>query len=78
MSFKIKTILFCFTILCLTLFCFGCNGTTSVVKDVSKQFETVAISDGFVLLKYPNGQLYVIDLHTQEANQVRGLSQAGK
>jgi hypothetical protein len=75
MKTKIFPIILCLVIISLTLFSAGCN--SKMGSESYKKPEIVAVSNGFVLLKYPNSKFYVIDLHTQEANAIRGLSQAG-
>jgi hypothetical protein len=54
----------------------GCvNVEGPAEKESEARAEALGGSNGYVLLRYPDGTLYVVDLETSNASKVAGLEQ---
>lgn len=68
-----KWVFVCGFLLVLSLVFQGCQSIQSGGESVSAPVTSLGGSNGFVLLRYPSGELYVVNLENKNAYKVAGL-----
>ena len=68
-----KLVIVCGVLLVLSLVFQGCQGGQSADTGVSAPVTSLGGSNGCLLLRYPNGEFYVVHLENNNASKVVGL-----
>ena len=72
-----RSVLVSCALLLVLLACSGCTGVSPDKANVTNPVATLGASNGFVLLRYPNGDFYVVRLEYHDAYKVDGLPRSG-
>ncbi len=79
MKMNLRSVVLCLALLGLLICGAGCVNVESPPDSGAKeQVEVLGGSDGYVLLKLADGEIYVIELASHSANKVNGLPQDKK